>query len=209
MLLWHLSDSPLSPSYIHSHPNSTGMTPLFHHPLTGNKSLAACSFQGPSLGNVNADSRSTCRINDISQHLFSFQIHRSFVHTLLVPVPPRTCRVAECEVAVPSLNKAHPEILLMKICSCSWDLALPAKAGDRIYLVKHPNDKYQVGAMSKLWSVHEWVFHVGWRIIWFLVAAEYVISPLSIANLLKMLQELIKERVFSHSPRLQAKVDQP
>lgn len=121
VLLWHLSDSPLSPSYIHTHPNSPGMTPLSHHPLTVSTSLAA-------LGNVNADSWSTCWINGISQHLFSFQINRSFVHTLLVLVPPRTCRVAEWEVAVSSPNKAHPEILLMKICSCSWDLATACKS---------------------------------------------------------------------------------
>lgn len=45
--------------------------------------------------------------------------------------------------------------------------------------MKHPSDKYQVGAMSKLWSVHGWVFHVGWGIIWFPVAGKCVISPLS------------------------------
>lgn len=45
--------------------------------------------------------------------------------------------------------------------------------------MKRPSDKYQVRAMSKPWSVHEWVFSVGWGIIWFPVAAECVISPVS------------------------------
>lgn len=125
--LWHLSDPALTPRYLHSHPNGSRCDPTVPPPVEGPRSLtvntspAASRFQGPSLGNVDAVSWSTRWMMAFPDIYFHFKFTGLSCTQLLVP--PHTCRVAGWEVAVSSPNKAHPEILLMKICSCSWDLA--------------------------------------------------------------------------------------
>lgn len=95
--------------------------PTAHGRAAGEASLAASHFQGPLLRDVNAIYRSMCRIMASLNICFHLQFPSLFF--FLVPLPPRTCWVAGWEAAVSSPNKANPKILLMKICSCSWDLA--------------------------------------------------------------------------------------
>lgn len=122
--------------------NSSRREPITPPPVEGlqekplalivNAYLSRSNFRGLLLRNVNAVYCSMCRkmaFLNICFHLkFPKPFFFFFCTRLSVTMLPCTYWVAGWEVAISSPNKANPKILLMKICSCSWDLATACKS---------------------------------------------------------------------------------